>query len=91
MIVGKCSENFLLSSPVKNQLAPVSLVFLYFPAEFFESSFNPRYKIGWPPGHLDRVYAAFKIFLLTRKIDFFIFISFGDHKRNLNLTKSLRF
>ena len=28
----------------------------YFPAEIFELSFNPWCKIGWPPGHLDRVF-----------------------------------
>ena len=46
---------FLLSSPVKNQLAPVDLIFFIFPAELFDFSFNPQCKIGWSPGHLDRV------------------------------------
>ena len=35
--------------------APVKFFFIYFPAEIFKFSFNSGYKIGWPPGHLDRV------------------------------------
>ena len=30
-------------------------LYIYFPAEISEFSFNPRGKIGWPPGHLDKV------------------------------------
>ena len=48
-------NNLLLSSPVENQLAPM-IFFLYFPTENFEFSFNRRYKIGWPPRHLNRVF-----------------------------------
>ena len=49
-------HGILLSSPVENQLAPVNAFFLCFPAEIFDFSFNPQCKIGWPPGHLDRVF-----------------------------------
>ena len=35
--------------------------FLCFPAEIFEFGFNPRCKIGWPPGHWDRVSQCFFI------------------------------
>ena len=49
---------------MKNQLAPVNLFFLYFPAEIFEFSFNSRWKIGWPPGHLERVFLVFELFIL---------------------------
>ena len=38
-------SRFLLSSPVKNKLAPVSSIFLYFLAEFFGFSFNPGTKL----------------------------------------------
>ena len=35
----------------------MTLIFdIYLTIEFFELSFNPRYKIGWSPGHLDRVF-----------------------------------
>ena len=36
--------------------------FIYFAAEIFEFSFRRRYKIGWPPGHLGRVYKTSKNF-----------------------------
>ena len=39
----------------KKLMAPANPSFLYFTAEFLEFSFNPRCKIGWPLGHLDRV------------------------------------
>ena len=39
----------------------ISFTFLYFPTEIFEFSFNPRCKIGWPQGHLDRVFSCFAI------------------------------
>ena len=37
----------------------ISFTFLYFPTEIFEFNFNPRCKIGWPQGHLDRVFSCF--------------------------------
>ena len=41
---------------MESQLILVNFIFLYFPAKFFEFSFNPWCKIGWLPGHLDRVF-----------------------------------
>ena len=40
---------------MENQLTPAKFFFLFFPAEIFEISFNPRCEIGWPPGYLYRV------------------------------------
>ena len=49
----------MFSSPVKIDLAPVNLFFLYFPTEINGFNFNHRYKIRWPPRHLDRAYGWF--------------------------------
>ena len=46
----------LFTSPVKNRLTLVNLIFSYFPIAIFEFDFNPRWEIGWPQGHLDRVH-----------------------------------
>ena len=71
MIEGKSSENFLLCSQVKNQLASVSsFFFLYFSAKFYEFSFNPWCKTGWPPVNLDRVFELWLMFAeLNRPVD----------------------
>ena len=51
----------MLRSPLKTQLAPWIYFFLYFSAEIFEFSFNPRCKIGCPLGHLDSVFPGYNL------------------------------
>ena len=57
--------------------SPFGIIFyIYFPAEISEFSFNPRGKIGWPPGHWDKVcmfYDTKTINLITFKIRMLIY------------------
>ena len=54
--LGKHLESFA-KLPGGNSTGPGEFnFFLYFPTKFFEFSFNPRCKIWWAPGHLDRFY-----------------------------------
>ena len=88
---------FSRSSPVENQMCPVSLIcFLYFPAEFFKFSFNLRCKIGWPPGHLDRVcYQKWNLLLQYLIITYYKYknghVNGNCHLIQNELNKSKRF
>ena len=48
--------NIILAQPPGGKSTDHSEFFLCFPTEIFEFSFDPWCKIGWSPGHLDRVF-----------------------------------
>ena len=43
--------------------------FLHFTAEIIKFNFNPWWKIGQPPGHLDRVYLSKKVVAITCSLE----------------------
>ena len=54
--LGKFSGHFCLTARWKNNWPQRNLFYSFFPAQFFELSFNRRCKVKWPPRHLDRVF-----------------------------------
>ena len=55
MIAGKYSENVRLAPEWKFNSPQLVQFLVYFTAKFFEFSFDPRFKIVWPQGNLDKV------------------------------------
>ena len=49
---GNYSGSFCLAPQWKSNWLLRNFFILFFAAQFFEFSFNPRCKIKWPPGHL---------------------------------------